>query len=185
MLILSSIFITRAEPFISGTSIGKKPQKDNALARHAGTMGRASHFHLAWPVLESLVRDGFPAERYSRIPPPYRQGDYGWAPDLAFVRAEQLPAMQAAIVAKQYIPFAPDLVVEIISPSQSRKDATDKAQTWLASGTRLVWNIWIDERQVEVWQPDEPMYTLNAQDRLDGRDVVPDFTMPVAELFVF
>ena len=119
------------------------------------------------------------------IPPPYRQGDYGWAPDLAFVRAEQLPSMQAAIASKQYVPFAPDLVVGIISPSQSRKEATEKAQTWLASGARLVWNIWIDEQRVEVWQVDEPMDTLSVQDRLDGLEVVPGFSMPVADLFEF
>jgi len=93
--------------------------------------------------------------------------------------------MQAAIASKQYVPFAPDLVVEIISPSQSRKEATEKAQTWLASGARLVWNIWIDEQRVEVWQVDEPMDTLSVQDRLDGLEVVPGFSMPVADLFEF
>lgn len=119
------------------------------------------------------------------IAPPEREGEYSWAPDLAFVRAEQLPAVRAAIAARQYIPFAPDLVVEIISPSQSRNDAAERAQTWLASGTRLAWNIWIDEQRVEVWQADEALHILHAHDRLDGLEVVPGFTMLVAELFEF
>lgn len=119
------------------------------------------------------------------IPVPQRQGEYGWAPDLAFVRSEQLPAVMAAITAKQYVPFAPDLVVEVISPSQSRNDAAERTQAWLAAGTRLVWNIWIDEQHVDLWQPDEPMRTLASREVLDGLEVVPGFTIPVADLFVF
>ncbi len=119
------------------------------------------------------------------IAPPDSEGQYGWAPDLAFVRADRLPAVREAIAAKKYVPFAPDLVVEIISPSQTKAEAAEKVQTWLASGTRLAWNIWVDKQQVDVWQPDEPMQTLTTRKNLDGLEVVPGFTMLVAELFEF
>ena len=53
-----------------------------------------------------------------------------------------------------------------------------------AAGTRLLWAIWPTARQVDVWQPDEPMQTLSAHERLDGLDVAPGFTMPIADLFI-
>ncbi len=80
---------------------------------------------------------------------------------------------------------APDLVAEIASESQSKADMRERSERWLAAGTRLIWNVWPDAQTVDVWTPDEPMQTLKAGDMLDGHDVVPGFSMPVADLFVF
>ena len=59
-----------------------------------------------------------------------------------------------------------------------------KAREYLNAGTRLVWVIWPRRRQVDVWRTgdDEPT-ALTVEDRLDGEDVVPGFSYPVAELF--
>src|SRR5579885_2336025 len=80
--------------------------------------------------------------------------------------------------------WAPDLIVEVVSPSQSRADMAERIQHWLAAGTRLAWVIWRASQTVDVWQPDESLRTLTARDTLDGLDVVPGFTMPVADLFI-
>jgi len=54
----------------------------------------------------------------------------------------------------------------------------------LAGGTRLVWIVWPKRRRVDVWRPDDVKPTvLGADDSLDGEDVVPGFTYPVARLF--
>ncbi|HEY7351080.1 MAG TPA: Uma2 family endonuclease [Ktedonobacterales bacterium] len=106
------------------------------------------------------------------------------APDLAFVAAERLPQVQEARQRKEYVRLAPDLVAEIVSPSQATdREMEERAQMWLEAGTRLVWNIWPDEQRVDVWMPDESLRTLGGHDALDGRDVVPGFTMVVADLF--
>jgi Uma2 family endonuclease len=106
-------------------------------------------------------------------------------PDVAFVRAGRLPAMGTK--AADRIPhLAPDLVAEIASPSQSRPAMADKARMYLAAGVRLVWIIWPDAEQVDVWHAgsDVPIATLSAADSLDGLDVLSGFTHPVADLFV-
>jgi Uma2 family endonuclease len=116
---------------------------------------------------------------------PGDEGQTIWQPDLAFLRTGHIGTALQMIARGEYVKLAPDLVVEVISPSQTRSEANSKAQRWLAAGTRLVWNIWIDAQQVDVWQPDSPMHTLSIRSVLDGLEVVPDFTMPIADLFIW
>ena len=111
------------------------------------------------------------------------EGETGWAPDLAFVRAEHAEIVLDAIDQEIYVPLAPDLIVEVVSPSQSRADMAERIQHWLAAGTRLAWVIWRASQTVDIWQPDEPMRTVKADETLDGLDVAPGFHMPVADLF--
>jgi hypothetical protein len=56
---------------------------------------------------------------------------------------------------------------------------------WQAVSVRLAWVVWPASRQVDLWQPGRatPVALLNASDTLDGLDVVPGFTVPVAQLF--
>ncbi len=106
------------------------------------------------------------------------------SPDLAFVAAAHIPRPNTP----ESIAFprlAPDLVVEVVSPSQYRPEMIERARMWLSSGVKLVWIIWPQSKQVEVWQPisDAPTSILNITDSLDGLDVVPGFTCPLARLF--
>lgn len=108
------------------------------------------------------------------------------APDVAYVRAEHVPARDTP----EWDAFwrvAPDLVAEITSPSQFRPEMAEKARLWLRAGTRLVWVIWPapSQRQVDVWRPgaDQPVATLGADDTLDGMDVLPGLTLPIARIF--
>ncbi|MGH2516307.1 MAG: Uma2 family endonuclease [Ktedonobacterales bacterium] len=104
--------------------------------------------------------------------------------DVAFVRAEHVPLRTSAEF-DAYWRVAPDLVVEIVSPSQFRPEMAAKARLWLRAGVRLVWVVWPGQRQVDVWRPgaDEAMATLNETDMLDGQEVVPGFTLPVGRAF--
>jgi Uma2 family endonuclease len=104
--------------------------------------------------------------------------------DIAFVRAERLPA-PGSPERQGFLRLAPDLVVEVASPGQYHPEMAEKARIWLAAGVRLLWLIWPRSKQVEVWRPgsDEPVATLGLADALDGMDVVPGFTYSVARLF--
>lgn len=112
------------------------------------------------------------------------QPDTVLAPGVSFVRAEHVPA-QGSLEWASYWRVAPDLLAEVVSPSQFRPEMAEKACLWLASGARLVWIVWPRARQVDVWLPghDEPIATLSVSDQLDGRDVLPGFTYPLADLF--
>lgn len=119
------------------------------------------------------------------ISAPNTDGQTGWAPDMAFVARERLPLMREARTRKEYPRLAPDLVVEVISPSEGKSYVDEKITRWLGAGARLLWIIRPNRETVEVWQPDEPMQLFGQGDLLDGLDVVPGFSIPVAELFIY
>jgi Uma2 family endonuclease len=102
--------------------------------------------------------------------------------DVAFVRAERLAGAKPAHDA--YIPGAPDLAVEIASPSQYRPEMGAKAWLWLQRGARLVWVVWPARQEVDLWTPgrDTPV-TLRQGASLEGGDILAGFSYPLAELF--
>jgi len=107
----------------------------------------------------------------------------GLLPDVGFYAA----AKRALIVDRaKPIPFAPDLAVEVASPSQDASDMAAKARTYLQGGTSLVWVLWPQSAHIDVWRTGQitaPAATLHSGDLLDGEDVVPGFTHPVAAVF--
>jgi Uma2 family endonuclease len=104
--------------------------------------------------------------------------------DVAFVRAQRVPPKDDPSW-QLYFPFAPDLVVEIASPSQYRPVLAAKTRRWLAAGTRLVWVVWPARHRIDIWHPGrvEQDASLGVGDSLDGEDVLPGFRYPVADLF--
>ncbi len=113
------------------------------------------------------------------------QPDTELGPDVAFVRADNVPPRTSPDYAKAW-PVAPDLVVEVASPNQWRPGLGAKVRRYLDAGVRLVWVVWPRWQQVDVWRPGDaqPSVTLGVGDALDGLDIVPGFTYPVAKPFV-
>jgi len=149
------------------------------------------HGNVALNLLRAV--DGFvEANGLGRVSPPEtgflvsRPGepDTVLAPDLAFVSAARTP-VRGSLDWKGFPRLAPDLVVEIASPSQGQPELAAKARVWLKAGVRLVWIVWPVIHRVDVWQPgvDEPTDTLEDTDQLEGGDVLPGFTCAVARLF--
>lgn len=101
-------------------------------------------------------------------------------PDVSFISVTRLPPDQ---IPEQFIPGAPDLAVEILSPTSRWSEVEEKVADYLAGGTRLVWVVEPRERRVVVRYPDRPPRTLTAGDVLDGEDVVPGFALALADLF--
>jgi Uma2 family endonuclease len=110
------------------------------------------------------------------------------APDVAFVQVQRAP-QRGSPEWDQPWHLAPDLAVEIAveiaSPHQYRPEMAARARRYLAAGVRLVWIVRPKQQQVDVWRPgaDRPIATLGAGDALDGMDVLPGFTHPIADLF--
>jgi Uma2 family endonuclease len=109
------------------------------------------------------------------------------SPDIALIGAEkvrQLPAPDSPEY-ERFLAVIPDLVIEVAAPDQYRPEMIKKAQLYLELGVPLVWIIWPKSKQVDVWSPgsDVPMSTLDAGDMLDGLNILPGFTYPVADLF--
>jgi Uma2 family endonuclease len=108
-----------------------------------------------------------------------RDPDTVLAPDLAFVRADRLPSLDV----QGYLALAPDLAVEVISPSNSAAQIAEKVALYLEAGTRLVWVVDAPRRSVTSHAPGRPPRTLGVGDALDGEDVLPGFALPLADLF--
>ncbi len=101
-------------------------------------------------------------------------------PDLAFISARKLPL---DVRNPGYYEVVPDLVVEVASPSDSRREVNDKARMWLRYGVRLTWVLHPSSRTIDVHPENGPVFTLTEDDTLDGGDVLPGFTCPVREIF--
>jgi Uma2 family endonuclease len=102
------------------------------------------------------------------------------SPDAAYIRDEVVPKDRHGFVGR-----APDLAVEIASPSQFRAEMEGKVHLWLARGCRLVWLVWPRYKTIEVWHPGDtvPRQTLRPGDELDGGEILPDLHYPVARAF--
>lgn len=79
-------------------------------------------------------------------------------------------------------PIAPLWVVEIISPTDKAENIRHKRQVYQQAGV-LVWEIYPQDQSVDVYAPGQPMRTYGIEDILDGGSVLPEFTLPVRELF--
>lgn len=102
--------------------------------------------------------------------------------DVAFLRLERLPPTGGD--AQSYIAGAPDLVIEIVSPSQFRPEMGAKAWLWLQRGARLVWVVWPKSQEVDVWIPGQEVpVTRRIDEVLDGGEVLPGFSYALADLF--
>lgn len=101
------------------------------------------------------------------------------APDVAYIRANQARSR----ISSHYVPGAPDLAVEVVSPGDRADEVQDKVQDWLSHGAQLVWVVEPKTRTVTVYRPDGTANVLQATDTLDGEDVLPGFRFPLQKLW--
>ncbi len=85
--------------------------------------------------------------------------------------------------AGKYVTDVPDLVVEVISPSDRQMDVNLRVNQYLDRGIPLVWLIDPEERLVTVCRPREFPKALDETGELTGSGVLPDFACPVRALF--
>ena len=99
------------------------------------------------------------------------------APDVAFVAWERRPTSTRGFAA-----LAPDLAVEVLSPSDRPGEVLAKVADWLTAGTRLVWVIDPDRRIARVYRADGSESILDGEQVLDGETTLPGFELPLADL---
>ncbi len=153
--------------------------------KQATTIGGNIYFALRIFVQPRRLGVPTPADGVYKFP----GAETGLLPDAGFY-----VAARDALIADptKPIPFAPDLAAEVASPDQTALDMAAKARRYLHGGTRLVWVLWPGRQEADVWRPDDvrpryqdmrPSATLDIDGVLDGEDVVPGFSLPVADAF--
>ncbi len=101
------------------------------------------------------------------------------AADVAFVRADRVPGTPV----RGFFAGAPDLAVQVISPSDRRNDVRAKVTAWIAAGCQAVWLVDAATCAITVYQADGQVEGHQPGDVLYGGGVVPGFEMMVGELF--
>lgn len=101
-------------------------------------------------------------------------------PDVAFVRAERMPQGEA----RRHFPrLAPDLVVEVLSPTDRASDVLAKVAMYQEAGVPLIWLVDPEAETVTVLAQNQPPATLHLSDTLRGGLVLPDLQIAVADIF--
>ncbi|MBA3868429.1 MAG: Uma2 family endonuclease [Anaerolineae bacterium] len=78
--------------------------------------------------------------------------------------------------------FMPDLAIEIKSPTDSLIKMRKKANYYLENGTKLVWLVDTQRQKVEIYTVDDTEI-LGVNDTLDGGDLLPNFKLPMTDLW--
>jgi len=109
-----------------------------------------------------------------------RDPDTVRGPDVSFMGKDRMP-LDAEMAC--YADGGPDLCVEVLSPSNTRRQMREKIVEYFSSGSKLVWLVDPDDRSVTVYEKPDEGRMLHQGTVIDGGDVLPDFSCPVADFF--
>lgn len=139
--------------------------------RHGSVAGKLA-FELSAFVREQNLGEVFPQDTGFKIA---SDPDTVRAPDVAFVPLEKLDRVPE----EGYAALAPELVAEVVSPSDRPGELLAKVGEWLAAGTRIAWLIDPRRREARVFRADGSVSVIGEEGRLDGEDVLPGFSCPL------
>ena len=101
-------------------------------------------------------------------------------PDFAFTRDSRFLNSE---VPDGFVEFAPDLAVEIISPSEEPADMARKVEDYFASGACQVWHMFPETQTIQVFRSPSDAAVYQPEDEIDLDDLLPGFRSRVAHLF--
>ena len=100
-------------------------------------------------------------------------------PDVSFLKMERVRAMKP----NQYVPGAPELAIEAVSPSETVQTLKRKIDLLLAGGSLAVWVLYPEDREVRVFLPDGTSFRRGLNDVLTVPELLPGWELPVTSLF--
>ncbi len=103
------------------------------------------------------------------------------APDISFVCKERLRGLKRREA--KFFQGAPDLAVEVLSPSNTRREVDERLSDYFSSGAQLAWVIDPERELVEICHSPTERRLLGPGGMLDGELLLPGFQYPVADLF--
>jgi Uma2 family endonuclease len=109
-----------------------------------------------------------------------RDPDIVRGPDLYYVRVDRIPKPG---IPDAFWNLAPDLAVEVVSPSETAYEIQEKVGDFLAAGTPRVWVVYPRTGEVVIHRADGSARTFVGNALLEDSDVLPGFSCRVAELF--
>lgn len=101
-------------------------------------------------------------------------------PDASYVSAGRFPGGE---LPEGLVTIAPDLAVEVVSPGEVYFEVEAKVAEYLEAGVRMVWVVNPQQRNVRVFAAGHRPQQLGAEDTLEGGEVLPGFSLRIADLF--
>jgi Uma2 family endonuclease len=102
-------------------------------------------------------------------------------PDVAYLARDRFPG--GAFPTDAFPALSPNLVVEVLSPSNTQAEMSRKRIEYFHSGVQLVWIVDCASRSVAVYTSPSSVTELGDAQSIDGGMVLPDFTSPIADFF--
>lgn len=98
-------------------------------------------------------------------------------PDISYWVAGRLKEIPVG-----YAGISPDLLVEILSPSNTTKQILEKLREYIAKGVKLVWVISPEDRTLTIYRQPEEGRLLHETATVTGEEVLPGFECRVSDL---
>ena len=108
----------------------------------------------------------------------YRVAGERYIPDAAYISRTRQPEP----CREAYNPLAPDLALEVVSPTDEERTLRIKLTNYLAAGT-TVWVVYPQEQEIEIHAPGQPVRILDRTGTLDGGAVLPGFSLAIQTIF--
>lgn len=105
------------------------------------------------------------------------------APDISFITKSRLRALGPKFDPRKFLPCAPDLVVEIVSASNTRGEISARLKDFFSSGCQIAWIVYPEEQFVEVCHSLTDRKIIGAGGELDGEHLLPGFRYSTTALF--
>lgn len=155
---------------------GEVRQMTPASYDHGAVTSRL-HFQIAQHVIPNGLGELLAAETGFRLDD--EQGAVVRAPDIAFVASDRLPDSPP----KSFATFAPDLVVETISPNDKESEVTEKILWWLGKGVREAWVADPMNKTITLHWPDGTARRFTSDQSINNSRVLPGLTVELVKVF--
>ncbi|HEX4263878.1 MAG TPA: Uma2 family endonuclease [Verrucomicrobiae bacterium] len=177
-------FWTDAELLALGTNTdvkyelwdGKIIPMSPARPKHGAVIARLTHY-LTNHIYEHKLGEIFDGQTGFRL-----GIEHCFQPDISFVSGERMKLILPQGLDGMF-QAAPDIAIEVLSPSDSFTKVEKKMQLYLAHGARLGWMVDTKNKTIRVYRPGQPFELLRSSQLLSGNSVLPGFRISLAKIF--
>ncbi|AMV26988.1 hypothetical protein VT84_21480 [Gemmata sp. SH-PL17] len=107
----------------------------------------------------------------------------GRAPDVAFIAWANLPGGKPPPRDDKVPAIVPDLVIEVLSASNTDREMARKRDEYFRAGVKRVWEIDPESRSANVFRGPDTVAPVPVDGTLDGEGILPGFVLSLRELF--
>jgi Uma2 family endonuclease len=104
-------------------------------------------------------------------------------PDVAFVSVDRWPGSVVPVDESSAWAVVPNLAIEVLSPTNTAYEVARKIREYFEVGIQLVWVVYPNERNIQVYDSPDRSRIINDNQQLDGGGVLPGLQIPVKDLF--